>query len=198
MAWTGRNLGIQTPCRPTSCSAAWCFPRRGCSQVIITAASTLAIFITFLAESLTDRVGRRPLYIGACLVAILFAFPMYLLTNDGTPALVIAVFVFEIGFIHATLTGNQESLLTEQFGTSTRTSGASLGYQIAAAIGGFAPLLAAVHAGWIGWTGASLLYMTAADVALIGILVTKETYGRAERERINALAAEEKAAAGVS
>jgi len=113
----------------------------------ITAASILAIFVTFLAGSLTDRVGRRPLYMGACIVAILFAFPMYLLTNDGTPALVIAVFVFGIGFIHATLTGNQGSLLTEQFGTSTRTSGASLGYQIAAAIGGFVPLLAAALVG---------------------------------------------------
>lgn len=159
----------------------------------ITAASLLAIVTTFLAGSLTDRVGRRPLYIGACVAAILFAFPMYLLTNDGAPTLVIAVFVFGIGIIHATLTGNQGSLLMEQFGTSTRTSGASLGYQIAAALGGFAPLLAAALVGWIGWPGASLLYMSAAVVGLIAIIVTRETYGRAERARINALVAEEKA-----
>lgn len=161
----------------------------------ITAASLLAIFVTFLAGSLTDRVGRKPLYIGACIAAILFAFPMYLLTNDGTPALVVAVFIFGIGVIHATLTGNQGSLLTEQFGTSTRTSGASLGYQIAAALGGFAPLLAAVLVGWIGWPGASLLYMAAAIVGLIAILVTRETYGRAERARINALVAAERSQA---
>ncbi|MGY4857840.1 MFS transporter [Cryobacterium sp. AP23] len=158
----------------------------------ITAASLIAIFVTFIMGSLTDRVGRRPIYIIACLVAILWAFPMYLLTNDGTPALVIAVFIFGIGVIHASLTGVQGSLLTEQFGTSTRTSGASLGYQIAAAIGGFAPLLAALLVGWIGWQGASLLYMSAAVVGLVGILVTKETFGRAERARINALVAEEK------
>lgn len=158
----------------------------------ITAASLIAIFVTFIMGSLTDRVGRRPIYIVACLVAILWAFPMYLLTNDGTPALVIAVFIFGIGVIHASLTGVQGSLLTEQFGTSTRTSGASLGYQIAAAIGGFAPLLAALLVGWIGWQGASLLYMSAAIVGLVGILVTKETFGRAERARINALVAEEK------
>ena len=158
----------------------------------ITAASIVAVFMTFLMGSLTDRVGRRPIYIVACVVAILFAFPMYLLTNDRTPVLVVAVFIFGIGVIHASLTGVQGSLLTEQFGTSTRTSGASLGYQIAAAIGGFAPLLAALLVGWIGWTGASLLYMTAAIIGLIGILVTRETYGRAERERINALVAEEK------
>jgi MFS family permease len=137
-------------------------------------------------------VGRRPIYIAGSIAAILFAFPMYLLVNDGIPALIIAVFIFSIGIIHASLTGVQGSLLIEQFGTSTRTSGASLGYQIAAAIGGFAPLLAALLVGWIGWSGASLLYMSAAVIGLIGILVTRETYGRAERSRINALVAEER------
>lgn len=158
----------------------------------ITAASIVAIFVTFLMGSLTDKIGRRPIYIVACLVAIGFAFPMYLLTNDGVPALVIAVFVFGIGVIHASLTGVQGSLLIEQFGTSTRTSGASLGYQIAAALGGFAPLLATLLVGWIGWSGASLLYMTASIIGLIGILLTRETYGKAERDRINALVEQEK------
>ncbi|AXJ10233.1 MFS transporter [Arthrobacter sp. PM3] len=158
----------------------------------ITAASIVAIVVTFAMGALTDKVGRRPIYIVACLAAILFAFPMYLLTNDGTPALVIAVFIFGIGIVHASLTGVQGSLLTEQFGTSTRTSGASLGYQVAAAIGGFAPLLAALLVGWIGWPGASLLYMMAAVIGLIGILLTKETYGRAERTRVTALVVAEK------
>lgn len=153
----------------------------------LTAASIVAIFTTFAAGALTDRVGRRPIYIVACCVAILFAFPMYLLTNDAVPSLVIAVFVFGIGFIHASLTGTQGSLLTEQFGTTTRTSGASLGYQIAAALGGFAPLLAAALVGWLGWPGASLLYMAAAIVGLIGILLTKETYGADERSRVRRL-----------
>lgn len=161
----------------------------------LTAASLVAIFVTFAAGALTDRVGRRPIYIVGCIAAILFAFPMYLLTNDGIPALVIAVFIFGIGIIHASLTGVQGSLLTEQFGTSTRTSGASLGYQIAAALGGFAPLLAAALVGAIGWPGASLLYMTAAAIGLIGILVTKETYGAAERARVRKLVDAERATA---
>lgn len=156
----------------------------------LTAASIVAIFVTFLAGSLTDKIGRRPIYIVGCAVAILFAFPMYLLTNDGAPALVIAVFIFGIGIIHASLTGTQGSLLTELFGTSTRTSGASLGYQIAAALGGFAPFLAAVLVGWLGWSGASLLYMLAAVIGLIGILSTRETFGKSERARVAKLVAE--------
>lgn len=157
----------------------------------ITAASILAIAVTFLSGALTDRIGRRPIYIAACTAAILFAFPMYLLTNSAQPALVVTVFIIGIGVIHASLTGAQGSLLTEQFRTATRTSGASLGYQIAAAIGGFAPLLAAALVGAFGWPGAALLYLGAAVIGLIGILATKETWSRHERERVLALVAEE-------
>lgn len=157
----------------------------------ITAASVLAIAVTFLAGALTDRIGRRPIYIAACTAAILFAFPMYLLTNSAQPALVVTVFIIGIGLIHASLTGTQGSLLTEQFRTATRTSGASLGYQVAAAIGGFAPLLAAALVGAFGWPGAALLYLGAALIGLTGILATKETWGRQERERVLRLVAEE-------
>ncbi|MEU6097113.1 MFS transporter [Streptomyces sp. NPDC047079] len=157
----------------------------------ITAASVLAMAVTFLAGALTDRIGRRPIYITACTAAILFAFPMYLLTNSAQPALVVTVFIIGIGLIHASLTGTQGSLLTEQFRTATRTSGASLGYQVAAAIGGFAPLLAAALVGAFGWPGAALLYLGAALIGLVGILATKETWGRQERERVLRLVAEE-------
>ncbi|MET7540452.1 MFS transporter [Streptomyces sp. NPDC005507] len=157
----------------------------------ITAASILAIAVTFLAGTLTDRIGRRPIYVAACTAAILFAFPMYLLTNSAQPALVVTVFIIGIGLIHASLTGTQGSLLTEQFRTATRTSGASLGYQVAAAIGGFAPLLAAALVGAFGWPGAALLYLAAALTGLVGILATKETWGRDERERVLRLVAEE-------
>jgi MFS family permease len=124
---------------------------------------------------------------------MLFAFPMYLLTNDAVPALVILTFIIGIGAIHATLTGTQGSLLTEQFVTSTRTSGASLGYQIAASIGGFAPFIAALMVGLFGWPGASLVVLLAATIGLVGILTTYETWGRPERERVAALLAEEDA-----
>ncbi|MFI8791484.1 MFS transporter [Streptomyces sp. NPDC055105] len=164
----------------------------------ITAASILAIAVTFLAGALTDRIGRRPIYIAACTAAILFAFPMYLLTNSARPALVVTVFIIGIGLIHASLTGTQGSLLTEQFRTATRTSGASLGYQVAAAIGGFAPLLAAALVGAFDWPGAALLYLGAALTGLVGILATRETWGRHERERVLRLVAEENRARTVS
>ncbi|MET0844364.1 MAG: MFS transporter, partial [Mycetocola sp.] len=159
----------------------------------ITAASLVAIFVTFAAGSLSDKVGRKPLYIAGCVAAMAFAFPMYLLTNDAVPALVVLTFIIGIGVIHATLTGVQGSLLTEQFGTTTRTSGASMGYQIAASVGGFAPLIAALMVGAVGWPGASLVVLLAATIGLIGILTTRETWGKAERQRVAELLEEEDA-----
>ena len=150
----------------------------------ITGASVLAIFVTFTAGALSDKVGRKPLYVGGCVAAMAFAFPMYLLTNDAVPALVVLTFVLGIGVIHATLTGVQGSLLTEQFGTSTRTTGASLGYQIAASIGGFAPFIAALMVGAFGWPGAAVVVLLAATIGLVGIVTSRETWSRADRERV--------------
>jgi MFS family permease len=164
----------------------------------VTVASVIAIGMTFLAGVVSDRVGRRPVYIGACVAAALFGFPMYLLTEGGDPVLVVLVFVIGIGLIHAALTGTQGALLTEQFRAATRTSGASLGYQLAASLGGFAPLLAALLAGAFGWPGAAMLYVAAALVGLAGILLTTETWGPRRRAEVAELVREEERAAAVT
>ncbi len=160
----------------------------------ITAASILAIGVTFAAGSLTDRIGRRPIYIAGCVTAIAFGFPMYLLTEGGNPVLVVAVFVFGIGVIHASLTGAQGSLLTEQFRTSTRTSGASIGYQIAAVTRRLrAP--ARRRRGRRHRLARRRRCSTSARavIGLIGILVTRETWGPKERAEVEALLREEDA-----
>ena len=72
---------------------------------------------------------------------------MYLLTNTGEPFLIVLVFIIGIGIIHAALTGTQGAWFAELFTTKTRTSGASIGYQVAASIAGFAPFLAVMLAG---------------------------------------------------
>jgi hypothetical protein len=72
----------------------------------------------------------------------------------------------------------QGSLPTEQFGSTPRTSGASTGYPIAASVGGFAPLIAALLVGAMGWPGASFVVLLAASIGLVGILPTRETWSR--------------------
>jgi MFS family permease len=150
-------------------------------------ASILAVGTTLLAGRLTDRVGRRRVYLTGCLLAIAFGIPMYLMANTGEPFLIVLLFIIGIGVIHAVLTGTQGAWFAELFNTTTRTSGASIGYQVAASIAGFAPFLAVLLANAFGWMGPALFYVGVALVGLGGVLATKETWGPKQRAEVDAL-----------
>jgi MFS family permease len=153
----------------------------------IVIASVIAVGTTFDAGVLTDRIGRRRVYLAACLLAIVFGVPMFLLTNTGEPFLIVLVFIIGIGIIHASLTGTQGAWFAELFNTNTRTSGASIGYQVAASIAGFAPFLAVLLANSFGWTGPAMFYVFVGFVGLAGVLATQETWGPKRRGELDAL-----------
>jgi MFS family permease len=150
-------------------------------------ASVIAVGTTLLAGRLTDRVGRRRVYLSGCLLAVAFGIPMYLMANTGQPFLIVLMFIVGIGVIHAVLTGTQGAWFAELFNTSTRTSGASIGYQVAASIAGFAPFLAVLLANSFGWMGPALFYVAVGLVGLAGVLATKETWGPKQRAEVDAL-----------
>jgi MFS family permease len=160
---------------------------RSVALAALTIAAIVAIAVALSAGALSDRIGRRTVYIGACVLAALFGFPAFLLTNDGFPALIVVVFIIGISVIHGSLTGTQGSLLTEQFQTGTRASGASIGYQVAASLAGLAPALALLLAGAFGWPGAASLYVLGGIIGLIAVLTTRETWGPAQRAEVQRL-----------
>ncbi|MCZ8377873.1 MFS transporter [Mycobacterium sp. CPCC 205372] len=149
-------------------------------------ASVIAVGTTLFAGNLTDRIGRRRVYLVGCLLAIAFGIPMYLLANTGQPFLIAVVFIIGIGLIHAVLTGTQAAWFAELFATNRRTSGASIGYQTAASIAGFAPFLAVLLADGLGWIGPALFYVTVGLVGLGGVMATRETWGPKERAGVDA------------
>ena len=112
---------------------------------------------------------------------------MYLMANTGQPFLIVLLFIIAIGVIHAVLTGTQGAWFAELFKTSTRTSGASIGYQVAASIAGFAPFLAVLLANSWGWIGPALFYVAVGLVGLGGVMATKETWGPKQRAEVDAL-----------
>ncbi|PRY02342.1 MFS transporter [Allonocardiopsis opalescens] len=155
----------------------------------LVAASLLAVAVTVFAGWLTDRVGRRRVYLVGCLMAIAFGFPMYLLANTGSPLALMLVFGVGIGVIHAALTGTQGAWFAELFRANTRTSGASIGYQVAASLAGFAPFLAVLLVGAFGWPGAAGFYVVIGIVGISGVLATRETWGPAQRAEVDAIVA---------
>ncbi|MDA1051198.1 MAG: MFS transporter [Planctomycetota bacterium] len=91
---------------------------------------------------LSDRVGRRPVYLSGALFIMLFAFPFFWLVNTQVNYLVwLAIILGLVG--HAAMYGPQAAFFSELFGTNVRYTGASLGYQVASPLaGGLAPLIA--------------------------------------------------------
>ena len=105
-------------------------------------AAAVQFFAIPVFGALSDRCGRRPIYLGGALFIVLFAFPFFWLVNTQESYLVwLAIVLGLIG--HSAMYGPQAAFFSELFGTNVRYTGASLGYQVASPLaGGLAPLIA--------------------------------------------------------
>lgn len=116
--------------------------------VLIASATQLVSIPAFAA--LSDRLGRRPVYLAGALAMGLFAFPFFWLVDTGIPVLIWLALVLGLTAV-AAMYGPQAAFFSELFGTHVRYSGASLGSQLAAPFaGGLAPLIATALLRWSG------------------------------------------------
>jgi metabolite-proton symporter len=119
----------------------------------VLAASVLSFFAIPMAGHISDRIGRKRMYlIGAATIGV-FGFVYFALLDTMVPGLVFLAIVLSL-IPHAMQYGPQAALIAECFTPRLRYSGASLGYQLASIIaGGPAPLVAtalfaAYHSGY--------------------------------------------------
>ncbi len=139
--------------------------------------SSVQFFVIPFFGWLSDRIGRRPVYLGGTIFVGLFAFPFFWLVDlKSTDALWIAVTVGLI--IHSAMYGPQAAFFSELFGTRVRYSGASLGYQLASPLaGGLAPLIATAlldQSGGKPWPVAVYLIIMAV-ITLVAVWMAEET-----------------------
>lgn len=80
-----------------------------------------------LFGALSDRVGRRPIYLFGAVFTLLFAFPFFWLMNTENIVLIVLSVVLALAVGHAAIYGPQGAFFAELFGTRVRYSGASTG-----------------------------------------------------------------------
>ncbi len=126
--------------------------------------------------ALSDRFGRRPVYIGGALAAMVWAFVFFMLLDSSQPVLICLAVVVGL-LIHAAMYGPQAAFITEQFPTRVRYAGSSLAYTLAGIIGGgFAPLIiASLFKSYDSTLAISAYVVVALLITLWAVIAAKET-----------------------
>ena len=129
--------------------------------------------------ALSDRLGRKPVLAGSCVLALVLSYPLFVLMGQDSPALAVAAHL-ALGVILAIFLGPTLAAMNEMFVTRVRYGGFSLGYNLSvSAFGGTAPFFVTWLISRTGNTTSPAFYvMGAAAITLVVILTARETAPR--------------------
>jgi MHS family shikimate/dehydroshikimate transporter-like MFS transporter len=127
--------------------------------------------------ALSDRIGRRPVYLAGALFTFFFAFPFFWLLDTRSAELIWLAIVLGVNLGHDAMYGPQAAFFSELFDTRVRYTGASLSYQLSSVFaGGFAPLIAtALLAKW-GNSAVAAYIAIMALITLVSTMLASETF----------------------
>ncbi|POX43475.1 MFS transporter [Streptomyces sp. Ru73] len=147
------------------------------NAVLIASALHFAVIPAWGA--LSDRVGRRPVYLIGALGVAAWAFPFFALVDSKNFGLLLLAVTVGLVF-HGAMYAPQAAFFAEMFATRMRYSGASIGAQFSSvAAGAPAPLIAtALLADYDSPTPIALYVIAAAVLTLIALYAAKETRHR--------------------
>jgi MFS transporter, MHS family, shikimate and dehydroshikimate transport protein len=147
----------------------------------VAAAAGIEIFTIPFFGRLSDRFGRRKIYIYGVVFWLLLAFPLFALISSGSLFLTGLAVVLALAVAHSSTWGLSAAINSELFPTRYRTTGAALGLNVSNIVGGGpAPLIASalvLAAGGASWS-VSLYIIGAGLVTLVAIVSMAETSQR--------------------
>jgi len=147
--------------------------------VAVLTASVVSFFSIPFFGHLSDRIGRKNMYMLGAAVTGVFGFVYFGMVNTGMATVIFLAIVLSL-VPHDMMYGPQAALIAESFTGRLRYSGSSLGYQLASIIaGGPAPLIATWLMGIYGSSTAIALYILAcAIISLIATALLKDYTGK--------------------
>jgi MFS family permease len=127
--------------------------------------------------ALSDRIGRRPVYLFGAAFSFVYALPFFWLLDLKSPAVAWIAIVLGVVLGHDAMYGPQAAYFSELFGSSVRYSGASVSYQLSSVVtGGLAPFIAtALLAAW-GSRAVAAYMMLLAAITVVATYLAPETY----------------------
>jgi metabolite-proton symporter len=146
-------------------------------------ASVLSFVSIPLFGHLSDKIGRRNMYIIGAIVCGVFGFIYFGMLNTGSAVIIFIAIVLSL-IPHDMMYGPQAALIAESFTGRLRYSGSSLGYQLASVIaGGPAPLIAAYLFGTFQTSYAIAWYIAAcAVISVIAAALMRDYTGKSIAE----------------
>ncbi|QZH68054.1 MFS transporter [Mycolicibacterium farcinogenes] len=137
--------------------------------------SALGLASLPLFGALSDRIGRKPVFLIGSVFTIAFGIPMFLLINTGAFVMIVVAVALALLLSHDPIFAVESSWFSEQFPANVRSSGISLGYNGASVIVGFVPFIATLVYGSMGWLGPALLFILMGVISTALAVRTRET-----------------------
>jgi MFS family permease len=124
----------------------------------------------------SDRVGRRPVYLSGAVISLLMVWPVFWLIERG-PGFVGIAIVLAMNVGHDMMYGPMAAYLSEMFGTHVRYSGASLVYQLTSVFsGGLAPIIATLLMAKYGSRAVAGYMIACCAITVVATWLAPETH----------------------
>jgi MHS family shikimate/dehydroshikimate transporter-like MFS transporter len=147
----------------------------------VTTSAALSLLTGPLWGALSDRIGRRKLFLAGAISTALYIVPFFLIVDTHSPIPIFAGVLLGLNVFHDAMFGPLAAWFSELFPTDVRYSGTSIGYQVGPVLGGGLLPLIATSLFFLGGNRPWLIsgyFLVLSALTIAAALLAPETRGR--------------------